>query len=80
MAISSLEGLAPQTLYDAITNDNDAVRTAFANAQNNVVFLKTNMPDRLCVSITFIDVIQCYIRSKNDYFQVAFSACTTAWR
>lgn len=57
LAISSLTALQPATLHDAITNNTDAVKTAYANAQNQVVYTKTDMPAALCISITYVDQV-----------------------
>lgn len=54
-AIASLEALQPARLQDAVQNDIEAVKTAYANAQNQVILLKTDMPSALCISITYID-------------------------
>lgn len=54
-AIEALEGLQPSSLYDTIVNNQSDVEAAFAFAQNQVRFLKTDMPSVLCVNITYID-------------------------
>lgn len=54
-AISALETLQAATLYDAILNDFNNVKTAYAEAQNQVVYLKTDLPSVLCISITYVD-------------------------
>lgn len=54
-AITALEALQPATLYDAILNDFESVKTAYAESQNQVVYLKTDLPSVLCISITYID-------------------------
>jgi predicted lipoprotein len=54
-AINALEALQPATLYDAIQNDFENAKTAYAEAQNQVVYLKTDLPSVLCISITYID-------------------------
>lgn len=55
LAINSLMALQPSTLHDAINNNLLAVKTAYANAQNQMVMTKTDMPSALCISITYID-------------------------
>lgn len=42
-------------LQDAITHNTDAVKGAYAAAQNQVVNIKTDLPAALCISITYID-------------------------
>jgi len=54
-AISALVALDPSSLHDAINTDLNAVKTSYAAAQNQVVYLKTDMPSALCTSITYID-------------------------
>ncbi len=51
----SLEGLKPATLYSAIQDSFNDVKAAYGHAQNQVIYLKTDMPSVLCVSITYID-------------------------
>lgn len=51
----SLESLKPASLYTAIQNNFNEVKTAYGHAQNQVIFLKTDMPSVLCISITYID-------------------------
>lgn len=53
--IEALEALQPSSLYDAIVNNQSSVETAYAFAQNQVRYLKTDMPSVLCVNITYID-------------------------
>ncbi|WP_052595218.1 imelysin family protein [Aureispira sp. CCB-QB1] len=53
--INALENLQPNTLHDAINNNLNDVKAAYAAAQNQVVNLKTDMPSALCISITYID-------------------------
>lgn len=53
--IASLNALAPSTLHDAINNNLDGVKAAYAAAQNQTVATKTDLPSALCVSITYID-------------------------
>lgn len=53
--INSLEALQTSSLYDAIQNNFNAVKTAYGHAQNMVVYLKTDLPSVLCVSITYVD-------------------------
>lgn len=43
------------TLYDVINNNVELVKAAYANAQNQVVNIKTDLPAALCVNITYID-------------------------
>ncbi|MGH1335856.1 MAG: imelysin family protein [Aureispira sp.] len=53
--LAALNALAPGTLYDAISNNLDGVKAAYAAAQNQTVATKTDLPSALCVSITYID-------------------------
>lgn len=53
--INALLALQPNSLHDAINNDLTAVKAAYAAAQNQVVYLKTDLPSTLCTSITYID-------------------------
>ncbi len=53
--LAALNGLAPASLYDAITTNLDGVKVAYAAAQNQTVYTKTDLPAALCVSITYID-------------------------
>ena len=55
LAINSLLALEPSSLHDAINTDLNAVKVAYAAAQNQVVYLKTDLPSALCTSITYID-------------------------
>lgn len=55
LAQSSLQALQPANLHDALSADLEAVKAAYAHLQNQVVYLKTDMPAVLCVSITYID-------------------------
>lgn len=43
------------SLYDAINNNIEQVKAAYAAAQNQVVNIKTDLPAALCVNITYID-------------------------
>ena len=52
---SSLEALRPETLNGAIQTNFNAVKTAYGHAQNQVIYLKTDLPSVLCISITYID-------------------------
>jgi len=52
---TTLEGLRPATLYDAIQNNFNAVKTTYGQAQNQVIYLKTDLPSVLCISITYVD-------------------------
>lgn len=54
-ALQGLRALQPATLADAIANNNQAARAAYAHVLNQVVYLKTDLPSVLCVSITYID-------------------------
>ncbi len=54
-AIDALLALQPSSLHDAINTDLNAIKVAYAAAQNQVVYLKTDMPSALCTSITYID-------------------------
>lgn len=53
--INALLALQPSSLHDAINTDLNAVKAAYAAAQNQVVYLKTDLPSALCTSITYID-------------------------
>ena len=53
--LTALNALAPNTLQDAINNNLDGVKAAYAAAQNQTVSTKTDLPAALCVSITYID-------------------------
>jgi len=55
LAISTLNDLKPSSLHDAINNNLNGVKAAYAAAQNQMVMTKTNMPSALCISITYID-------------------------
>jgi predicted lipoprotein len=55
LAISTLNDLKPSSLHDAINNNLDGVKIAYAAAQNQMVLTKTDMASALCVSITYID-------------------------
>jgi hypothetical protein len=50
-----LEALRPETLNGAIQTNFNAVKTAYGHAQNQVIYLKTDLPSVLCISITYID-------------------------
>jgi uncharacterized protein len=52
---ASLEALRPETLNGAIQTNFNAVKTAYGQAQNQVVYLKTDLPSVLCISITYVD-------------------------
>ena len=52
---ASLEGLRPESLYNSILNNFNAVKTAYGQSQNQVVYLKTDMPSVLCISISYVD-------------------------
>jgi predicted lipoprotein len=54
-AINALLALEPNSLHDVINTDLNAVKVAYAAAQNQVVYLKTDLPSALCTSITYID-------------------------
>jgi predicted lipoprotein len=54
-AINALLAIEPNSLHDAINTDLNAIKAAYAAAQNQVVYLKTDMPSALCTSITYID-------------------------
>lgn len=43
------------SLAQAIENDNNAVREAYTDYAQQVLYLKTDMPSTLCISITYID-------------------------
>lgn len=53
--IDALLALQPSSLHDAINTDLNGVKAAYAAAQNQVVYLKTDLPSALCTSITYID-------------------------
>ncbi|BDS09475.1 imelysin family protein [Aureispira anguillae] len=57
LAISALTDLQPSTLHDAINNNIEGVKAAYAAAQNQMVNTKTSMPAVLCISITYIDQV-----------------------
>ena len=57
LALSSLNALTPSSLHDAINNNTEAVKTAYAATQNQMVNTKTDMPSALCISITYIDLV-----------------------
>lgn len=55
-ALNALTQLqASGSLYDAINNNIEQVKAAYAAAQNQVVNIKTDLPAALCVNITYID-------------------------
>jgi predicted lipoprotein len=53
--LAALNALSPRSLQEAITADTEAVKAAYAAAQNLTVLTKTDLPAALCVSITYID-------------------------
>ncbi|MFK7798079.1 MAG: imelysin family protein [Aureispira sp.] len=54
--LTALQALqTSNNLYDAINNNLNGVKAAYAAAQNQVVSTKTDLPAALCVSITYID-------------------------
>jgi hypothetical protein len=53
--LAALQALQPSNLHDAINNNLNGVKAAYAAAQNQVVATKTDLPAALCVSITYID-------------------------
>jgi predicted lipoprotein len=53
--INALLAIEPSSLHDAINTDFNAVKAAYAAAQNQVVHIKTDLPSALCTSITYID-------------------------
>lgn len=55
LAITNLNALKPSTLHDAINNNLNGVKAAYAAAQNQMVNIKTDMPSALCVNITYTD-------------------------
>lgn len=57
LAINSLMALQPLSLHDAIVNNLDGVKTAYAAAQNQLVHIKTDMPSTLCINITYADAV-----------------------
>jgi hypothetical protein len=57
LAINSLKNLEPNSLHDAILNDTENVKVAYAAVQNQMVQTKTDMPAALCISITYIDMV-----------------------
>jgi predicted lipoprotein len=57
LALSSLANLQANSLHDAIQNDVENVKVAYAAAQNQMVQTKTDMPAALCISITYIDLV-----------------------
>ncbi|MCH2022958.1 MAG: imelysin family protein [Saprospiraceae bacterium] len=57
LALSTLNALSPSTLHDAINNNTEAVKSAYAAAQNQMVNTKTDMPSALCISITYVDIV-----------------------
>lgn len=56
-ALNELQAIFPSTLYDAINNQLDQVKIAYAAAQNQMIYTKTDMPAALCVNITYIDLV-----------------------
>jgi predicted lipoprotein len=52
--IDLFEGISG-SWYNAILNDANASQAAYAAAQNQVVYLKTDLPSALCVSIVYVD-------------------------
>lgn len=57
LATTQLEALRPLgSLQQAIRNDINAVKLPYAAVVNQIVFLKTDLPSLLCVSITYSDV------------------------
>jgi predicted lipoprotein len=55
LVYNGLEALKPNSLATAIRNDFNTVKTIYGQAQNQVVYLKTDLPSVICVSITYID-------------------------
>lgn len=55
LATNALNALLPATLYDALGTQLQAVKTAYAHIVNQIVYIKTDMPSVLCVSITYVD-------------------------
>lgn len=54
-ASSALDALNGQSLADNIRNNFEACKSAYAQAQNQVVYLKTDLPAVLCINITYAD-------------------------
>jgi len=52
---TSLEDLRSESLYNSILNNFNAVKTTYGQAQNQVIYLKTDMPSVLCISISYVD-------------------------
>jgi len=55
LVYNGLEALKPNSLASAIIDDFNTVKTIYGQAQNQVVYLKTDLPSVICVSITYID-------------------------
>lgn len=56
-ALNELQAIFPNTLFDAINNQLDQVKIAYAAAQNQMIYTKTDLPAALCVNITYIDLV-----------------------
>ena len=57
LATTQLEALRPLgSLQQAIRNDINAVKLPYAAIVNQIVYLKTDLPSLLCVSITYSDI------------------------
>lgn len=57
LAIKNLTALQPSSLYDAIQNNLTGVKAAYAAGQNQIVYIKTDMPSTLCINITYSDAV-----------------------
>ncbi|MCP4443278.1 MAG: imelysin family protein [Aureispira sp.] len=55
LVITELNKLKPSSLHDALTSDLEQVKAAYAAAQNQVLYTKTDMASVLCTSITYVD-------------------------
>lgn len=54
-ASTALDALNGQSLSDNIRTNFEACKSAYAQAQNQVVYLKTDLPAVLCINITYTD-------------------------
>lgn len=53
--IDLFSAIAPASWKNAVLTNSTATQAAYASAQNQVVFLKTDLPSALCVSIVYVD-------------------------
>lgn len=53
--IDLFEATRPDSWYNTVVNNTTASQAAYAAAQNQVVYLKTDMPSALCASIVYVD-------------------------